>query len=87
MEALSNGAGLKVLADMAEAQGGEPRCVWEPDRLAVGRDRLEVKAPSDGFMGHMDTEAVGIASVLLGAGRSRKEDALDYGAGIMLEKK
>ena len=87
MEALSNGAGLKVLADMAEAQGGDPRCVWEPDRLTIGRERLEVKAPSDGFMGHMDTEAVGIASVLLGAGRSRKEDALDYGAGIVLKKK
>ena len=87
MEALSTGAGLKVLADMAEAQGGAPRCVWEPDRLAIGQERLEVKAPSDGFMGHMDTEAVGIASVLLGAGRSRKEDALDYGAGIVLKKK
>ena len=87
MEALSNGAGLKVLADMAETQGGDSRCVWELDRLTIGRERMEVKAPSDGFMGHRDTEAVGIASVLLGAGRSRKEDALDYGAGIMLEKK
>ena len=87
MEALSTGAGLKVLADMVKAQGGAPRCVWEPDRLAIGQERLEVKAPSDGFMGHMDTEAVGIASVLLGAGRNCKEDALDYGAGIVLKKK
>ena len=87
MEALSTGAGLKVLADMVKAQGGDPRCVREPDRLTIGPERLEVKAPSDGFMGHMDTEAVGIASVLLGAGRSRKEDALDYGAGIVLKKK
>ena len=87
MEALSTGAGLKVLADMVKAQGGDPRCVREPDRLTIGQERLEVKAPSDGFMGHMDTEAVGIASVLLGAGRSRKEDALDYGAGIVLKKK
>ena len=87
MEALSTGAGLKVLADMVKAQGGDPRCVWEPDRLAIGQERLEVKAPSDGFMGHMDTEAVGIASVLLGAGRNCKEDALDYGAGIVLKKK
>ena len=87
MEALSNGAGLKVLADMVKAQGGDPQCVREPDRLAIGQERLEVKAPSDGFMGHMDTEAVGIASVLLGAGRNCKEDALDYGAGIVLKKK
>ena len=87
MEALSTGAGLKVLADMVKAQGGDPQCVREPDRLAIGQERLEVKAPSDGFMGHMDTEAVGIASVLLGAGRNRKEDALDYGAGIVLKKK
>ena len=86
-EALKTGAGLRVLADMAEAQGGDPRCVWEPERLHVGDKRLEVKAQSDGYLGHMDTEAVGIASVLLGAGRSRKEDALDYGAGIMLHKK
>ena len=87
MEALSTGAGLKVLADMVKAQGGDPQCVREPDRLAIGQERLEVKAPSDGFMGHMDTEAVGIASVLLGAGRNCKEDALDYGAGIVLKKK
>ena len=87
MEALKTGAGLRVLAEMTEAQGGDPRCIWEPDRLRLGEKRLEVKARSDGYLGRMDTEAVGIASVLLGAGRSRREDALDYGAGIVLKKK
>jgi len=46
-----------------------------------------VKAERSGYITHIDTEACGIASVMLGAGRSRKEDVIDYSAGIYLEKK
>ena len=47
----------------------------------------EVKASETGFITHMDTEGIGVASVMLGAGRSKKEDTIDYSAGILLEKK
>ena len=44
-------------------------------------------ALQDGYVGHMDTEGCGIASVLLKAGRSTKEDVIDNSAGIILHKK
>lgn len=47
----------------------------------------EVKASETGFITHMDTEGIGVASVMLGAGRNKKEDTIDYSAGILLEKK
>jgi pyrimidine-nucleoside phosphorylase len=46
-----------------------------------------VRAPRDGFVFAMDTERVGTASVVLGAGRATKEDAIDYTAGIRLARK
>ena len=46
-----------------------------------------MKAEKDGYVCHMDTESIGIASVCLGAGRSRKDDVIDYKAGIILKKK
>ena len=47
----------------------------------------EVRAEESGFITSMDTERCGIASVLLKAGRSRKDDAIDYAAGIVILKK
>ena len=49
--------------------------------------RHEVRARKEGYIAHMDTQACGTASVLLGAGRETKESLLDYGAGIILKKK
>ena len=46
-----------------------------------------MKASETGFITHMDTEGIGVASVMLGAGRNKKEDTIDYSAGILLEKK
>ena len=47
----------------------------------------EVRAKESGYITGIDTEACGIASVMLGAGRSKKEDLIDYSAGIHLVKK
>lgn len=86
-KALEDGSGLKTLAAMVEAQGGDPAYVLEPERWERAAFSREVKAMKDGFITRIDTEACGIASVMLGAGRSRKEDCLDYSAGICLHKK
>ena len=59
--------------------------------LALGDDgaaaAVPVVCPADGFITAMDTEAIGAAAVILGAGRSKKEDAIDYAAGILVNRK
>ena len=44
-------------------------------------------APQDGYITHMNTEQCGIASVMLGAGRTVKDGPIDYSAGIVMHKK
>ena len=49
--------------------------------------KFEFKAPTAGYVQHIDAKTAGMAGVLLGAGRNTMEDAIDYGAGIWLDKK
>lgn len=86
-EALAAGGGLKTLAAMVKAQGGDPSYILEPERFERAACSFRVLAGEEGFITHIDTQQCGIASVMLGAGRSRKEDQLDYAAGIYLYKK
>lgn len=86
-EALMDGRGLRTLAAMVKAQGGDPAYILEPERFEKAPFCREVRAEDDGYITHIDTARCGIVSVILGAGRSRKEDVLDYGAGLCLEKK
>ena len=86
-ESIHDGSALKCLASMVKAQGGDESFIWKPEQFESPSCTYEVKAPEEGYISHMDTEGIGIASVLLGAGRNTKEDAIDYGAGIILKKK
>ncbi|MBI5883815.1 MAG: thymidine phosphorylase [Elusimicrobia bacterium] len=84
---IRSGAALDRFRDMVAAQGGDPRVADEPDRLPKAAKTLTVQAPVSGFVTRLDARGVGIAGLLLGAGRTKMEDRLDYGAGIVLEKK
>lgn len=86
-KALLDGRGLKTLAAMVKAQGGDPSYVLEPERFEKAACSFRVLAEEEGYITHIDTAACGTASVMLGAGRSRKEDRLDYTAGLHLYKK
>lgn len=86
-ESIHDGSALKCLASMVKAQGGDESFIWKPEQFESPSCAYEVKALEEGYISHMDTEGIGIASVLLGAGRNTKEDAIDYGAGIILKKK
>lgn len=86
-EAMADGRGLKVLAAMVKAQGGDESYIWNPDKFPRTPYSQEVKADRDGCITHIDTAGCGIASAMLGAGRQKKEDAIDYRAGIRLCKK
>jgi len=70
-----------------ERQGGDPSVVDDPSRLPISRDIVEVRADRDGYVARLDAEAIGRACVLLGGGRSKKEDSIDHSVGIELLKK
>ncbi len=86
-KALLDGRGLKTLAAMVKAQGGDPSYILEPERFEKAACSFRVLAEEEGYITRIDTAACGIASVMLGAGRSRKEDRLDYTAGMHLYKR
>lgn len=84
---IADGTAWEALIRMTEGQGGDKSYVEHPEKLPCAPYSFEVRAERDGWITHMDTESVGITSVLLGAGRSRKEDVIDPAAGILLKKK
>ena len=86
-EALDSGAALERLRMMIDAQGGDSRVIDDESLLAIGKFTYDVTAPQDGYITHMNTEQCGIASVMLGAGRTVKDGPIDYSAGILMHKK
>ncbi len=84
---ITDGTALKKLAQMIECQGGNPDYIFDTSLFEKARCEYEVKAKSDGYIAHMDTEGIGSVCVTLGAGRMKKEDSIDPTAGIILRKK
>ena len=75
--ALADGRAMDAWNRMIEAQGGDPHAP-----LPVARETEQVLAQSDGVVSRLDAYAVGIAAWRLGAGRARKEDPVQAGAGV-----
>ncbi|SHE87073.1 thymidine phosphorylase [Marinitoga hydrogenitolerans DSM 16785] len=85
---IENGKALDIMKMWIKAQGGDERVVDNPEEiLPISEKIVEFKAEKDGFVSHIDTEKVGIASMVLGAGRKRKEDEIDFSVGIKVLKK
>ena len=84
--AIESGAALKKLCEMIEYQGGNPDVTEDYSLFKQARHRVEIVAPCSGYIHRTDAERVGMASVLLGAGREKKEDSIDPSAGIILQK-
>lgn len=72
---------------MIDAQGGDSSVIDDENLLAIGQYTYDVIATQTGFITHMNTEQCGIASVMLGAGRTVKDGPIDYSAGIVMHKK
>lgn len=86
-KALSSGQAFEKFKEMVQAQGGDIRYVEHPEFFARDAFEGEVLAAEDGFLSGMDTEKIGVAAGLLGAGRETKDSVIDMSAGIYLEKK
>jgi pyrimidine-nucleoside phosphorylase len=83
---LSSGRGLQKFLEIVRAQGGDPR-VADGGALPRSRSTRTVEAGRDGFVTAIDTESIGTATMLLGAGRSKVEDAIDPAAGAVVHAK
>lgn len=86
-EAIADGSAYNKLVEFVKAQGGDASYIEDLDKFEKTSIAHEVKVSTDGYVYEMDTEKVGNASVILGAGRETKEDELDFAAGIKLVKK
>ncbi len=83
--AIADGRGAATAEKMIAAQGGDPRVVEDTSRLPRAPHTVEVLAESDGFVAGIDALEVGLASVAMGAGRTRADQAVDHAVGIDLE--
>lgn len=84
---LQDGTALVKCCQMFAAQGGDVEKVKDPDKLQKAKYGYEITARQTGYIAKNDVEKIGNASVLLGAGRIRKEDSIDFAAGIIMHKK
>ena len=85
--AIASGAGLERFRQIIDLQGGDPRVVDDYTRLPSVTGRHLVTAPRGGFIESLDAELVGRASVVLGAGRDRVADPVDFAVGILVMAK
>ena len=87
-EMLTSGKALSKFRDMLLLQGGgDISVVDKPSRLPHAEHKLDIKAQASGFVHSMQCEQVGVASLVLGGGREKKEDVIDHAVGIILQKK
>ena len=86
-EAICDGRALSKLRELVIAQGGDVSYIDNTSEIPKAKISHEVISGKTGYINHMDTEKIGLSSVILGAGREKKEDSIDYTAGIILRKK
>lgn len=86
-EAIDNGKALDTFIKAVTAQGGDAEVIRNTDNFPRAEYSYNVTAEKDGYIFSVDTEGYGIAAMLLGAGRSKKDDVIDSTAGIILKKK
>lgn len=85
-DALFSGAALKKFEEWVSAQGGDTAFINNPDLLPAAHFSKDFLAPRDGFISKINTEGIGCAALLLGAGRRVKDDEIDRSAGIVFLK-
>lgn len=86
-EALSSGKAFEKMKQWIAAQGGNAACLEEFSLFKQPKYSYDISSEKDGYISSMNTEKIGISSVILGAGRESKEDSIDFAAGIVLKKK
>ncbi len=88
IENIENGIVKEKMKEWIKAQGGKEEVVDDPSKyLNIAPKTLEFKAKEQGYITVIDTEKIGLASMVLGAGRQKKEDTIDKSVGLTINKK
>ncbi|HBU9603638.1 TPA: pyrimidine-nucleoside phosphorylase [Staphylococcus pseudintermedius] len=86
-EVIDNGKALEKFKTFLSNQGGDASVVDEPSKLPTAQYQFELPAKRSGVVSEMIANEIGIASMMLGAGRQTKEDVIDLAVGLVLNKK
>lgn len=84
---IENGKAYNKLIEFIAAQGGDVSYLQNLDKFDVASKIIDIYAEKDGYISRMDALTLGNAAMKLGAGREKKEDVIDYTAGIVLSCK
>ena len=85
--AIADGSAFKTLCAAVRAQGGDEKLLTGEHKFPEPVASLELLSPADGYITAMNSETVGKAAAMTGAGRERLGDCIDYSAGIIISKK
>ena len=86
-EVIENGCALNKLKEIIEYQGGNSEVINNYELFKLGKNKVEIKASEDGYIKELIALEVAHSAKLLGAGRDKKSDSINFGAGIYLNKK
>jgi pyrimidine-nucleoside phosphorylase len=84
-ELIASGAAMEKMREIIEAQSGDPRVIDDYSLLPHAQHQEKIVAERSGQVQAIDTEAIGRASMLLGAGRARLDTAIDLSVGLIVE--
>ncbi|WP_281190672.1 pyrimidine-nucleoside phosphorylase [Staphylococcus schleiferi] len=86
-EVIENGKALEKFKTFLSNQGGDATIVDDPSQLPTAQYQFELPAKQSGVVAEMIANEIGIASMMLGAGRQTKEDEINLAVGLVLNKK
>lgn len=87
LEVMKNGKALETFKIFLASQGGDASVIDDPTKLPTAKYTIEVPAKSAGYVAAIGAEEIGVAAMMLGAGRATKESVIDLAVGVVLNKK
>jgi pyrimidine-nucleoside phosphorylase/thymidine phosphorylase len=84
---IADGSAFEKFCEVTKLQGGDPSSLRDIRKLPGAKNQKQLRSRQAGQVQSIDCEKVGIASLVLGGGRERKEDAIDPAVGLILHKK
>lgn len=84
---IADGSALQLFGEFVKAQGGDANIIHDETLLPQAKYQIPVQSTTTGFISSMAANDIGVAAMMLGAGRAKKEDTIDLAVGIVLQKK
>jgi pyrimidine-nucleoside phosphorylase len=86
-QSIANGTAYNKFLELVKIQGGDVSAIEHLERYPLSKHTMEIKSSGNGVVAEIDSLELGMAAIMLGAGRETLDDIIDHKAGIMLKKK